>query len=332
MFNQYYRGNIMVLKILLLGLNSAGKTTLIRHVLEGKEFEELENLPPTEGVKTDEYRYRRLVEISVFDCGGQRQFLEGYFTERMERTIFSNVRVFFWVTDVGDRDKLNQSRFWFKQAFNSLKKFSPDAKIIVLAHKYDLKDKISKDDLKKYFKDKDPLQAVSFYTSSVKTKAARRILCNVLNKLIEKTETVRMKNIQNILNKLTKRHDAKVIMLINKDDGLEIASSISPELETKIITKEATEFLQYLSIKTLIYPLSMAQELVQEFRKNKFLKSKSLNTTIYKFDEEYLILKDIHKFVSLFVAISIPNLRSLDKFEQDIAKITPNLLEILKLK
>ena len=98
----------MVLKIILLGLSNAGKTTLIRHILEGKEFEELENMPPTEGINTNEYRYRRLVEISVFDCGGQKQFLEGYFSEKMERTIFSNVRVFFWVVDVSDVDRLEE--------------------------------------------------------------------------------------------------------------------------------------------------------------------------------------------------------------------------------
>ncbi|NVM52453.1 MAG: hypothetical protein HWN66_02035 [Candidatus Helarchaeota archaeon] len=321
----------MVVKILLLGLNSAGKTTLVRHVLEGKEFEELENLPPTEGVKTDEYRYRRLIQISVFDCGGQKQFLEGYFTERMERTIFSNARVFFWIVDVADKEKLGEARFWFKQAYNSLKKYSPNAKIFVLAHKYDLKDKISKEVLKKFFIEKEPLPKVKFYSSSVKTKAARRILCGVLNSIIEKTETERMKNLQKILDKLNKRINASVTMLINKDDGLEIASSISPELDSRIITKDASDFLQYLSIKTLIYPLSVAEELVRQFRKNRFLQSKTLNTTFYKFDAEYLIIKDIHKYVSIFIAAPITRV-SLDKYEQEITKVAPRLLEILKLK
>ena len=135
----------MVQKILLLGLDGAGKTTIIRHILEGKEFDELASLPPTEGVKTDEYRYRRLVEIAVFDCGGQSQFLEGYFTETLERTIFSNVRVFFWVLDVSDRARIEKSRFWFIKAYESLKKYSPNAKIYVLAHKSDLKNKLSMD-------------------------------------------------------------------------------------------------------------------------------------------------------------------------------------------
>ena len=321
----------MVQKILLLGLAGAGKTTVIRHVLEGKEYDELMSLSPTEGVKTDEYRYRRLVEISVFDCGGQKQFLEGYFTPEMERTIFSNVRIMFWIVDVADKDKIGESRFWFKQAFKSLKEFSPKAKIYILAHKYDLKDKITKSQLKDFFTKTKPLPGVTYYTSSVRAKTTRRVLCNILDGLIEKTETGRMKNLQKILDNLNKRFNAKLIMLINKDDGLEIASSIGSELEARIFTKDRSEFLQYLSIKTLIYPLNMALELVQQFRKNKFLESKELNTSIFKFDVEYIILKDIHKFVSIFIAAPITSI-SLKKFEHEIIKITPKLLEILKLK
>lgn len=321
----------MVQKILLMGLNGAGKTTLIRHVLEGKELAELDSLAPTEGVKTDEYRYRRLVEISTFDCGGQKQFLEGYFTESMERTIFTNVRVFIWVVDVGNDKKLDDSRSWFIRAYNSLQLYSPNAKVFVLAHKYDLKDKITKDHLKKHFTETETLLGVTFTTSSVKTKSARRILCKVFNRLIEKTETDRMKNIQKILDKLNKRLSSIVTMLINKDDGLEIASSISPELESKLITKESLDFLQYLSVKTLIYPLNIAQELVAEFRKHKFLKSTQLNATTFQFDSEYLILKDIHAFISIFIATPITN-ASIDKIINEISKATPKLLEILKVK
>jgi len=323
-------GTIMVLKINLLGLSNAGKTTLIRHVLEGKEFEELENLPPTQGVHTDEYRYRRLVEISIFDCGGQKQFLEEYFNETMERTIFSNVRILFWVVDVHDRERLDESRYWFLKTYNSLKKFSPDAKVYVLAHKYDMKDKITKTELKDYFTEQGPLAGVTLYTTSVKSKTARNVICRILNNLIEKTETLRMKSLQKITDGLTARLNAKLAMLINKEDGLEIASSIAPEIETKLIDKEASDFLQYLSIKTLIYPINTAKDLINQFQEKGFLNSKSIEITVFKLDEEYIILKDIHEFISLFIATSIVRL-SIDKVEQEIAKITPKLLEILKI-
>ncbi|MFX1296540.1 MAG: ADP-ribosylation factor-like protein [Promethearchaeota archaeon] len=320
----------MVQKILLMGLNGAGKTTIVRHVLEGKELEELD-LSPTEGVKTDEYRYRRLVEISIFDCGGQKQFIEAYFTARMERTVFSNVRVFIWVLDAADRKRVLDSRNWFKNAFQLLKKYSPKAKVFVLAHKYDLKDKLTKVELKNIFLETEPLPGVKYYTTSVKNKTARRVLCKILDTLIEKTETERFKNIQKILDKLNNRLNAKLTMLINKEDGLEIASSIHPELSKKVTTKDATEFLQYLSIKTLIYPLTMVLKLVQQFRKNKFLESKVLDITIFKFDREYIILKDIHKLISIFIATHTTS-ASLDKIELEINKISIKLLEILKLK
>jgi GTPase SAR1 family protein len=320
----------MVLKIILLGLSNAGKTTLIRHILEGKEFEELENLPPTEGINTNEYRYRRLVEIAIFDCGGQKQFLEGYFSETMERTVFSNVRVFFWVVDVSDKDRLDESRSWFKKAFDSVKKFSPDAKSYVLAHKYDKKDKIPKEKLKDFFTEKDPLAGVSFFTTSVRSKTARTVICRILNGLIEKTETLRMKNLQKIIDGLNARLNAKLTMLINKADGLEITSSLAPEIENKLIDKEAGEFLQYLSVKTLIYPINIATELIKQFQEKGFLSSKTIETTIFKLDQEYIVLKDIHQAISIFIATPIMHL-SIDKFEQEIAKVTPKLLEILKV-
>ncbi len=321
----------MTQKALIMGLNSAGKTTLIRHVLEGKEFAELEKLSPTEGVKTDEYRYRRLVEISIFDCGGQKQFIEAYFTERMERTVFSNVKAFIWVLDIADKERVGESRSWFKRAFNSLKEYSPKAKIYVLTHKYDIKDKLTKGEVKKVFIEPEPLPGVKYYTTSVKNKSARQVLCKIFDSLIEKTETERMKNLQKLMDRLNSRLSAKLTMLINNDDGLEIASAVSEDLAKQVATKDATEFLQYLSIKTLIYPLTMALELVEQFRKQKFLESKNLEITVFRFDAEYLILKDIHKFLSLFIVTPLTSI-SVKKIENEIDKITPKLLEILKLK
>jgi hypothetical protein len=248
----------------------------------------------------------------------------------MERTIFSNVRILFWVVDVADKERLDDSRYWFQKAYNSLKKFSPDAKIYVLAHKYDKKDKIPKNELKEFFTEIGSLAGVTFHTTSVKSKTARTIICRILNALIEKTETIRIKNLQKITDGLISRLNAKLIMLINKDDGLEINSSIGPEIETKLINKEAIEFLQYLSVKTLIYPINLAKDLVEQFREKGFLNSKVVDATIFKLDEEYIFIKDIHESISIFIATPIIHL-SIDKFEQEIAKITPKLLEILKI-
>jgi hypothetical protein len=119
-------------------------------------------------------------------------------------------------------------------------------------------------------------------------------------------------------------------MLINKEDGLEIASSIAPEIEAKLIDKEASEFLQYLSIKTLIYPINVAKDLIKQFQEKGFLNSKNISSAILKLDEEYILLKDIHQYISLFIATPLIPL-SIDKFEQEVAKITPKLLEILKI-
>ena len=139
-----------------------------------------------------------------------------------------------------------------------------------------------------------------------------------------------MKNLQKIIDGLNARLNAKLTMLINKADGLEITSSLAPEIENKLIDKEAGEFLQYLSVKTLIYPINIATELIKQFQEKGFLSSKTIETTIFKLDQEYIVLKDIHQAISIFIATPIMHL-SIDKFEQEIAKVTPKLLEILKV-
>ena len=63
------------MKVLIMGLRSAGKTSLVKHVFEGKEWDDVKDLKPTEFVNTVEYKYRGLLEVTIFDAGGQKQFI-----------------------------------------------------------------------------------------------------------------------------------------------------------------------------------------------------------------------------------------------------------------
>ena len=87
------------MKLVIMGLKNSGKTSLIQHVFLGKEWEEIENLKPTEFLETRNYKYRNLLEIVSFDLGGQKQFIEEYYTESWSSKIFSRIDIFLFIID-----------------------------------------------------------------------------------------------------------------------------------------------------------------------------------------------------------------------------------------
>ncbi|MHA1250697.1 MAG: ADP-ribosylation factor-like protein [Candidatus Helarchaeota archaeon] len=116
--------NQETIKLLIMGLQSAGKTTLIKHIFEGKDWPELKNIEMTEFVDTFNYKYRGYLDITIFDAGGQKQFLESYFNEIWGSKIFSSVKIFFWVLDSSTPENFNKAKSKLKDCLEYLNKNS----------------------------------------------------------------------------------------------------------------------------------------------------------------------------------------------------------------
>ncbi len=111
----------------ILGLENAGKTTLLRNI-SGKKYTETFT---TIGINIEQLRYRGL-DFQAIDVGGQLHFRETmwqYYTTLAKGVIF--------VFDIFDRSKFAEAKKWFEYISHRLSK---KAVLMFLANKIDLKD------------------------------------------------------------------------------------------------------------------------------------------------------------------------------------------------
>jgi Ras-related GTP-binding protein A/B len=136
-------------KILILGLEEAGKTSIYEVIFEGKQWWEVKNLYPTRGIQ----RHKQGSRLYIWDLGGQRSYLKEYHKKAEE--IFSSTTALIYVVDGADPESFKRSREEFEWALEKVKEFSPNAFIHCLIHKMDKfsNPKDTFDGIKVYFKD-----------------------------------------------------------------------------------------------------------------------------------------------------------------------------------
>lgn len=87
------------IQIVFLGLESSGKSTIVRHLLN----EPVGNVSPTNGFEIRPLQIQD-VTISIYDVGGSQQ------NRSFWRNYFETSDVLIWVIDSTNRDKLEESR------------------------------------------------------------------------------------------------------------------------------------------------------------------------------------------------------------------------------
>ncbi|MBD3226710.1 MAG: hypothetical protein GF329_00855 [Candidatus Lokiarchaeota archaeon] len=319
------------IKVLILGLREAGKTTIIKHVLEGKEFDELTNIPATEGVDTPSYKYRGLVEVNVFDCGGQEQFLKSYYSESMIGTIFGGrTRILFWVVDSSDPSSLEESKQEFSKAFSAVREYSEIYPLVyVLVHKYD-EHELLKKDVEEFFKESNEIKGVHYFTSSCANGTTRKVVGRLLDEIVRKESEARIKALESTLKKFNTKINATISTLINSDDGLEIASEFSRSSELSNDSK-TIEFLQYLSVKVMTSSLEKAKQIFDKFKEHQFITNSNYETVVWKLKKENILFFKLHDKVSLLSIVPTEDI-SIDKCTREMNKFSPAILKILKLR
>ncbi len=109
----------------LVGLDNAGKTTILEHVRKG----EFISTAPTLGHNIEAIQVESGFQLNVFDIGGQIAFrnLWKNFLDRADALIF--------VVDASDKERLDESKEEFQKAVKSLQDGVP---IIVISNKMDI--------------------------------------------------------------------------------------------------------------------------------------------------------------------------------------------------
>ncbi len=122
-------------KILLMGLQSAGKTAIKDVVFFDKRPDDMQDYMAT--VHYQRHFIDEEKKSLVIDSGGQ----ESYWNEAVthfRHLVFSNVKLLVWVVDVTQPELFEESERRFSFTIRQYKKENPEGHITVLCHKVDL--------------------------------------------------------------------------------------------------------------------------------------------------------------------------------------------------
>jgi len=108
----------------VVGLDSAGKTTMLNYLRFDKNIETL----PTIGVNVEVLR-RENVNMSIFDLGGQLHF------RSLWGTLMKGSSAIIFVIDSSDRDRIDEAKNELWKVL--LDPLYPDAPLLIVANKQD---------------------------------------------------------------------------------------------------------------------------------------------------------------------------------------------------
>ena len=121
------------MKIPILGIQNAGKTSLIRTLQQ--EFNAITKLKPTKGIERQTLNILDK-KIIIWDLGGQAKYRSQYLEKKAE-LVFSDIDQILYVIDIQDQNSFEDSINYFKEVKNRISDYSPEAKIHILIHKFD---------------------------------------------------------------------------------------------------------------------------------------------------------------------------------------------------
>jgi ADP-ribosylation factor protein 1 len=118
-------------RILMLGLDAAGKTTILYKL---KTNEETVTTIPTIGFNVESLQYKKL-KFTVWDVGGQDKI------RPLWRHYYQNTQGLIFVVDCSDRDRINEAKEELTKILENEE--LKDTKLLVYANKRDLPNSLS---------------------------------------------------------------------------------------------------------------------------------------------------------------------------------------------
>ncbi len=211
------------MKVVVAGLNYAGKTSLINRLINNINYNDMINLEPTIGANVEEYQSEK-IDLILWDLGGQRDNIEEYL-ESPEK-FFIQVDILIFVVDSQDDVRYVEAVNYLSDLINILAFLNEKPYFMVLLNKADsdvvndpdfqikveyLTDKISDIFMKseKSWKfDITPTSIYNFYSSE---PDIARSIKNIFSK--EKAELDSSKILPNIEEKLQKILDINLKLM-----------------------------------------------------------------------------------------------------------------------
>lgn len=121
------------MKISLIGLSGAGKTSIYATTFASKTAEDTKQFAPTVMYEVRSHPYLGL-NVSFFDFGGQDQYREDYIKKP---EIFRETDVLIPIIDLHDQERFPSAKEYFQKVLDYIKGFDKKPKIFLFYHKYD---------------------------------------------------------------------------------------------------------------------------------------------------------------------------------------------------
>jgi len=246
------------------------------------------NIKPTKGISRENFIFRGIMELTIWDAGGQERYLERYFSESQRELIFSEVTTSVFMAD---STVINQKvKEVFDKFLEYIIQFSPNIdKIYVLLNKTDLENS-KEDEVFKFLSENVPenlRDKLAFTPVSVKEGSAQHRLIEILDFEIQKSTLSMQKlgKIRSLLDQL-KTSSLSEYLLFNQPDGLLIASTFG-KFESKPL-----EFIKF-EMGTLDSNLYQIFQRAMEILDVKNISPLALSTIIYESDLCYVLVKEI---------------------------------------
>ncbi len=121
-------------KVLIMGLDNSGKTSIVLCLRGVKDLSSFSSLNPTRGLKTNKFQALGS-EYSIWDFGGQEQFREGYLNDFQNHITETNK--FIYVLDIQDKERYDISLDYLDKIIILLRKYNVNIDFSIFLHKYD---------------------------------------------------------------------------------------------------------------------------------------------------------------------------------------------------
>jgi GTPase SAR1 family protein len=233
-------------KLLLIGLDSAGKTSILAVVQD--KFSIIKSLLPTRGVKREKLDFFGYPIIS-WDLGGQIQYREKLYFNRPE-LFFTEADLILYVVDSQTPDRFPESANFFREVLKTLVELKENPSLLIVLSKSDQdirktlqwQQNVSeiKNKFNKIVDEFDQFTVDYCDTTVFQRETIMQMFSTALMKISDTSEII-----ENILEDFINQVDAKAASLVSMD-GLIFGSYTDTETDEMLVNNTAL-LLQTLS-------------------------------------------------------------------------------------
>jgi small GTP-binding protein len=222
----------MTRKIGVMGLDNAGKTSIITAITKRFGFEEdIARLTPTRRIARDSFKFLG-IEFTRMDFGGQKQYREEYL--KHPEKYLMGTDLLFYVIDAQDFNRYIESIDYLEEILLFFKEEQENVPICILFHKFDPQLINDRDINKRILTLKQALTRYSnafdiffFETTIYDIKSIMDAFSSGLSMLFEKIEMV-----SQLFSELSKNYNSILIALFDSK-GITLGEYYRPHLHLK---------------------------------------------------------------------------------------------------